>query len=167
MKISETSKATATFTGNIKDLIRQHKHINKLQIALKEQSKLFCADKSIPLQERWNYFCEYAPLREHKTWIYHFDSLKDHYELFFDDRLSRYETVTVQRMLDIIEGQLELLRDPNYKSYTYLHGTESEEYKKQILDARDRRDNQIRSFNPESFQEEVLSKYIWSYNNDW
>ena len=118
-------------------------------------------DKTIPLDERWSAFIS-SGLGEHLDWIQHFQSLKPKFnnsEQAVDDYLfgekDRHQTITV----DDLYRRLGYVLDDFDGKTSYTAWTKNAQYEKL--------ETVIEQDDLDSFREECLSKFLYSFDYDW
>lgn len=111
----------------------------KTKEQLTEELKIWVKDKSIPLEERWEVFIK-SELGEQSDFYEDFVHIEsDEYNPDGHFHIDRHELITVQEIL-------ERAQEANYYSKEIMLDTEEK-----IIE----------------FKEEVLSKFIYSFENDW
>ncbi len=111
--------------------------------SLKNRYISYIQDKSIPMAERWEAFCE-APVdwKQQKSYVEHFhveNKLKNREISWYDDfYIEKNETVVMGNIIERLEEELE---DFSSNGWT-----------KEII---------------EEFKEEILSKNLGSFDWDW
>lgn len=120
----------------------------KLRDEIESVVKQYVQDKSIPLNERWEIF-EQSGFGEHQCWIKHLDSLHD--DIVMYDGLvhaDRMQSISVFTIIERYEDDMEDLddeekNDPDENKWL--------KYK----------------FDPITFKEECLAKFIKGWDYDW
>jgi len=79
---------------------------NKLKASLIEEMKLWCVDKSIPLEERWKVFIE-SDLAPIDRWYHHPDGVDwDKVELYNDFYCDRYQTMEASSFVELCQDKI-------------------------------------------------------------
>lgn len=119
--------------------------LESLKVSIKE----YCQDTEIPLDDRWAVFEKIGHIvGEHYTWVARFKSLPNEFIMYDGDYYcaERYQTIYVTNLLDNIEDG-KSCKEGDYKSDKIIP-------RYAVIDVN-------------AFKEEVLSRFIWSFNYDW
>ena len=87
---------------NLKQISTTIIQVNHMLSIAKKDLNTYLADKSISLDERWKVFCNApAAIKNHKTWIAHFEWEKKYGELpWFDNfHCERYSLVEMEQVV--------------------------------------------------------------------
>lgn len=117
------------------------KNLQKLKIKVKS----YCQDLSIPLEDRWKVFERVgAYLGEDNCYIVRFNSLPKEF-IMYDGYMhaERHQTIDITQILEHIQEGIE---------EEIEEGESNGKYSKINLD---------------KFKEEVLKKFLWSFDYDW
>ena len=136
--------------------------------AVAEESKLFCKDQKVPLDERWEFFITKAPKKNVDGWIHHFRCMQavkaDDYDTV--DRAmhsicewNRQQEVSVEALVEQFENLQATLQgtSPPWQSY----------FKHYDLAKAAMRCEAIKSFDINLLKEEILHDYLGSWIHDW
>lgn len=119
---------------------KELKEFLKVKKEFEAKARKWLKNKKVPLEERWDFFIE-SELGDHESSIVEFKNLDN--DVITGDNYNRYETIEISDLIDIVEDAKR--NDPEDEYY----------------------DETMAKTNLDKLKEEILSRFIKSFQFDW